>query len=143
MVAVREHSVADAGRAAARHKAGGVAVSVHQIEHHRDDLALEARLARAHVALQRVDVREESERLVHEGVVVVVAAVDRPRALAGLPEGILLGRDGTQLGDDVVVRTAVLGQATVDVEAVRVRIEVAHPARERWGRGCAASSDRV
>ena len=65
-------------------------VGVQQVERHGDDLALELRHARAHVALQRVHVREQLEGAAHEVVVLVVAAVHRPGALAGLPRRVLV-----------------------------------------------------
>ena len=43
--------------------AGAGGVAMHQVERHRDDLALEAGRARAHVALQRVHVPVHLERL--------------------------------------------------------------------------------
>ena len=94
VLAVGEHRVQDAAGAAGGDEADrlgvGDRVGVEEVERHGDDLALELRLARAHVALQRVHVGEQPERLVHEVVVLVVAAVHRAGALAGLPERVLL-----------------------------------------------------
>jgi hypothetical protein len=96
---------------ARRHEAHGLVTSlvtcvavghrlgVHQVQGHRDDLALELRLARAHVALQRVDVGEHPERLAQEVVVLVVAAVHRPGDLPGLPERVLLLGHRPHLGE--------------------------------------------
>ena len=70
------------------------------------------------------DVREQPERLVHEVVVVVVAAVHRPGALAGLPDLVLLGRHLAQLGEDLLAGAALLGQRAVDAEPLGVGIEV-------------------
>ena len=56
-----------------------------------------------------VDVREEPEGLVHEAVVIVVAAVHGARALAGLPERVLLGRHRVELGQHVSSAHALLG----------------------------------
>ena len=118
MLAVGEHGVQDAAGAAggdqpARVVTGGCRrVAVEQVEGHGDDLGLELGGARAHVALQDVDVGEQPEGLVHEAVVVVVAAVHGARALAGLPEGVLLGRHGVQLGEHLLAAQAVLGQAS-------------------------------
>ena len=97
-------------------------VGVEEVERHRDDLTLELRLARAHVALQRVDVREQPERLVHERVVLVVAAVHRPGALARLPERVLLLGHGLELGEEILPGAATLGERVVDGEAVFVRV---------------------
>ena len=91
-----------------------------QVEGHRDDLALEPGRARAHVALQHVHVGEEPERLVEEVVVLVVAAVHRARALAGLPERVLLLRHVAQLLEDLVAGPALLGQRAVDAEPLGV-----------------------
>ena len=131
VLAVGEHGVADAAGAAGGDDPGGLGagdrLGVEEVERHGDDLALEVRGARAHVALQRVDVREQPEGLGQEVVVVVVAAVHGPGALPGLPEGVLLLRHGGQLGEDVVAGAAVLGQRAVHREAVLVRV-VAHRA---------------
>ena len=87
---VGEDGVQDAAGAAGRDQADGLVSGhrrgVEQVERHGDDLALELGLARAHVALQGVDMSEQSERLVEEAVVIVVAAVHGARALAGLPD---------------------------------------------------------
>ena len=115
LLAVGEHGVEDAAGAAGGDEPGRLAVGdrvgVEQVERHGDDLALELGRARAHVPLQHVDVGEEPERLVHEVVVLVVAAVHRARALAGLPEGVLLLGHGLQLGEDLVARAARRGEA--------------------------------
>ena len=60
--------------------------AVKQVGGHRDDLCLELRRARIHVALQDVGVGVEAEHLAEEGVVVVVTAVEaaRHRALVAL-----------------------------------------------------------
>ena len=103
VLAVGEDGVQDAAGPAGRDQPAGVVaggdggVAGVQVERHGDDLRLELGGARAHVALQDVHVGEEAEGLVHEVVVVVVAAVHGARALAGLPEGVLLGGHGAQL----------------------------------------------
>jgi hypothetical protein len=113
VLAVGEHGVQDAARATGGDEPCGLGLrhrlGVEQVEGHGDDLALEAGGARAHVPLEDVHVGEEPERLVHEVVVVVVAAVHRPGALAGLPEGVLLLGHVVQLGEDLLARPAVLG----------------------------------
>ena len=96
--------------------------AVHEVERHRDDLALEPRGARAHVALEHVHVAVHPEHFVHEVVVVVVAAVHGPRALAGLPRLVLVGRDVAELGDDRVAVAALRRHAAEDGEAVGVRV---------------------
>ena len=79
LLPVGEHGVADAAGAAAgdeaRRLAVGDRVGVEEVERHGDDLALVAGGARADVALEDVDVGVQPEHVVHEGVVVVVAAV--------------------------------------------------------------------
>ena len=86
------------------------ALGVQEVERHRDDLALELRHARAHVALERVHVREQLEGAAHEVVVLVVAAVHRARALAGLPRRVLALGEAVELLQDrrraLVPRTA-------------------------------------
>jgi len=62
----------------------GDGVGVEHVEGHGDDLALELRHARAHVALERVHVRKELERAPEKFVVRVVAAVHRAGALAAI-----------------------------------------------------------
>ncbi len=104
----------------------GDRVGVEQVERHGDDLALEPRRARAHVALQRVHVGEQPERLVEEVVVLVVAAVHRPGALAGLPERVLLLRHHPQLLEHLLAGPAVLGERAVDAEALGVGEAIAH-----------------
>ena len=53
---------------------------------------------------------EQAEGLVHEAVVVVVAAVHGARDLAALPEDVLLLGHGVQLGQHLVAAQADLGQ---------------------------------
>ena len=103
----------------------GDRVGVEQVERHGDDLALELGGARADVALQHVHVGEQPEDVVHEVVVLVVAAVRRPRDLAGLPAAVLLVGDLLQLGEDLRAVAALLGDRPVHVEAVGVGV-VAH-----------------
>src|SRR5581483_11906629 len=124
VVAVGDHGVEDAARAAGGHDAGwcGVAggITVQEVEGHRDDLGLELGLAGAHVALERVDVREPAECLGQERVVLVIAAVHGAGALAGLPEGVLLLGHRAELGEDLVAGHTVFGQLPVDRVAVLV-----------------------
>ena len=126
VLAVGEHRVQDAAGAAGGDDADGLrvggGVAVQHVERHRDDLGLELRLARAHVALERVHVGEATERLVHEAVVLVVAAVHRAGALARLPEGVFLLGHRRQLGEDLLAGPSLLGQRAVDGEAILVRV---------------------
>ncbi len=69
--------------------------------------------------------REQPEGLVEEVVVVVIAAVHRPRALPGLPEGVLFLCHHPQFAEDLFPAAAFFGEPTVDVEAVLIR-ERAH-----------------
>src|SRR3546814_5151340 len=69
---------------------------------------------------------EQAEHLVHEPVVIVVAAVHRPGALAGLPRLVLGRGEGPQLGEDVLAAAALVGQCSVDGEPVRVGVQRAH-----------------
>ena len=119
VVAVGEHGVEDAPGAAggddARRLAVGDRLGVEQVEGHGDDLALEPGRARADVALQGVHVGEQPERLVHEGVVLVVAAVHGPGDLAGLPGVVLEVGHRAELGEHLRA-AALLGQAAVDRE---------------------------
>ena len=131
VLAVGQDGVQDAAGAPGGDQATGVVaglgggVPVVQAQRHGDDLGLELGGARAHVALQDVDVGEQAEGLGHEPVVVVVAAVHRARALARLPEGVLLGRHGAQLRQHLLPAHALVGQLAVDGEAVGVGV-VAH-----------------
>ena len=137
VLAVGDQRVQDragpAGRHQTRRLAVGHGLGVHQVEGHRDDLALELGLARAHVALQGVHVGEHPERLAEEVVVIVVAAVHRPRDLAGLPEGVLLLRHRPHLGEHVVARPAAVRERAVDGEPVGVRKVVHDPGSYGWG----------
>ena len=105
------------------------APAVEHIEGHGDDLGLELGLARTHVALQRVHVGEATEGLGHEPVVLVVAAVHRARALAGLPEGVFLLGHGGELGEDLLAGPSRFGQRAVDGEAILVRVRGHGPER--------------
>jgi hypothetical protein len=107
----------------------GDRVGVEHVEGHGDDLALELGAARADVALQGVDVAEQTERLVHEVVVVVVAAVVGARDLAGLPDGVLLGGHLAQLVEQLLGGTALFGHGPVDRETVGVGVGAAHDSR--------------
>src|SRR3546814_9444888 len=69
---------------------------------------------------------EQAEHLVHEPVVIVVAAVHRPGALAGLPRLVLGRGEGPQLGEDVLAAAALVGQCSVDGEPVGVGVQRAH-----------------
>ena len=79
---------------------------------------------------------------VQEVVVVVVAAVHRPRALPGLPEGVLLLGHHLQLAEDLLVAPARLGEPAVDVEAVVIR-EGAHGVVPSGARGWSVARPRV
>jgi hypothetical protein len=68
-------------------------IGVQHVERHRDHFALEACRARAHVALQRIDVGVQTVGFLEEGVVLHVAAVHRSGALTGLPESVFLAGD--------------------------------------------------
>ena len=131
VLAVGEDRVQDAAGPAGGHQPAGVVTCGHRgvagvkVERHGDDLRLELGRARAHVALQDVHMGEKAERLVHEVVVVVVAAVHRARALARLPEGVLLRRHGAELGEHLVPAHALGREHAVDGEAVGVGV-VAH-----------------
>jgi hypothetical protein len=100
---------------------------VQHVEGHRDDLALEFRRAREHVALEDVRVREHPQRLVHEGVVVVVAAVHGAGAAPGLPVLILFARHLAQFVEDRAPVSSLGRQAAHDGVPLGVRV-VAH----RW-----------
>ena len=84
-LAVDEDRVDQALGAADRHHPAGRAVRdrvpVEQAERHRDDLALELRRARVHVALEHVHVREVAIDLREEAEVVLAAVVERARDL--------------------------------------------------------------
>ena len=125
-LAVGEDRVGDRRGAArgddAHRRAVGDRVGMEQVERHGDDLALEAGGRRADVALQRVDVGEERERLVEKLVVVVVAAIHRARHLAVLPGGVLLGGQGAQLVDDLTRVPALLRKGAVDGETIGVGV---------------------
>ena len=113
------------GHHAARGRAGDRA-GVKEIERHGDDLALEARRARAHVPLEDVDVGVHPERLVHEVVVGVVAAVHGARALARLPERVLLLGHLAQLLEHLLARATALGKVAVDGIPSGIGVVVAH-----------------
>ena len=93
-----------------------------QAQCHGDDLGLELGGARAHVALQDVHVGEEAEGIVHEVVVVVIAAVHGARALAGLPERILFGGHRAELGKDPCAGQTDVGEIAMDLETVGVGV---------------------
>ena len=98
---------------------------VQHVERHGDDLALELRHARAHIALERIHMREERERAVDEVVMLVVAAVHRAGALARLPERVFVARDGRELGEDRIAASTLRGHSSIDREPIGVRV-VAH-----------------
>ena len=109
---------------------------MHEVERHGDDLALEAGRAGTHVSLQGVLVGEESEGLGEERVVVEVTAVHRPRALTRLPRLVLERRHLAQLGEDLGLGTALLGQPALDRVTVLVGVgveEVAHAGHVTYG----------
>ena len=113
VLAVREYRVDDGVGPSRGHEPDGLRVAAtrrtEQVERHRDDLGLELRSARAHVALQRVHVGEAAECLVDEVVVLVVPAVHRAGALPGLPERVFLLRHDLQLAQDLLPGPAPLG----------------------------------
>ena len=106
--AVGEHGVGDRSRAARGDEAGRIrarqCVGTEQVQGHGDDLGLELRGARTHVALECVHVGEVREGLVEEVVVIVVAAVHRPRALTVLPHDVLARRHVVHHREDVFTR---------------------------------------
>ena len=113
---------------AARHDADPRAVQ--QVGGHGDDLALELRGARVHVALQHVGVRVEVEHLTEEVVVVVIAAVEAARHRALVAARVLGVRHAGDLGED---RRAVdrLGRhAAIRLGRLLVRVEIAEDLRE-------------
>ena len=116
--AVGEHGVGDRPRSARRDHAGrvgaGHGVGVQHIEGHGDDLGLELRRTRTHIALERVHVREVAERLVEEVVVVVVTAVHGARALAVFPDPILALGDVVHHREDLFSGGALVRHRTVD-----------------------------
>ena len=77
--AIRQHGVADRAAAPCGEQAAGIAigdlVGTEHAQGHGDDLCLHLGGAWAHVSLQDIDVREETEGLRHELIVVMVAAV--------------------------------------------------------------------
>ena len=70
--------------------------------------------------------REQLERVGHERVVIVVAAVHRPAALPALPGLVLLARHGGQVVEDGAPRPAFGGHAPDDIEPLGVGIGAAH-----------------
>ena len=128
LLAIGEHRVGDARRAAGGDHPCRLAVAdrrgMEQVQGHRDDLALKPGRARAHVALQRVLMREQAKRLLQERIVVPIPAVHRPRASAALPDGILLIGDRPQLGEDLLARSTLLRKRPVDPVALGVRVAV-------------------
>ena len=136
LVAVDDQRGDDALGAAGGHRPAGRVgrmmrrdrIRVHEVERHGDDFALETRRARAHVALEGVDVRIQCERLVEELVVLHIAAVHRSRALAGLPERIFLFRHLAQLVENRLAWPPGLRQPLIDGEAPRVRVDLAQRA---------------
>ena len=66
--------------------------------------------------------REEPERVVHEVVVLVIAAIHRARALAGFPERILFGSHRAEFGEDLLAGKTNLGEISVDLETVCVGV---------------------
>src|ERR1019366_2572547 len=83
---------------------------------------LELGRARAHVALEDVDMCEEPEGFVHEVVVVVISAVHGARAFSGFPERILFSGHRAQFGQDLLAGLARLGQRPMDLEPVGVGV---------------------
>ncbi len=99
------------------------ALAVEHVERHGDDLGLELRRARAHVALQRVDVGEASERLGHE------RRSARGRRSTSSPSTCPVSQKASssaaivgQLGEDLLARPAVFGQHPVDGEPTVVGV---------------------
>ena len=128
VVAIGEDRVQDAPRSPGGDQParvvsrGRCGFAVVQPQGHGDDLGLELGGAGAHVALEDVHVGEEAERLVHEVIVVVITAVHGSRALARLPERVLLDRHGAQLGQDLLAGQAHLRQVPMDLEPVGVGV---------------------
>ena len=127
---IGQHGVTDAAGTPAGQHAHRFTISdrlgVEQVEGHGDDLALEPGRARAHVALQGVDVGVQAEGLVHEVVVVVVAAVHGAGALAGLPEGVFFLGHGGQFSQHLVPGTSGFGKSAIHIEPAHVGVVVTH-----------------
>jgi hypothetical protein len=109
----------------------GDGVRVEHAQRHRHDLALELVGAGVHVPLQDVRVCEGLEGLGQEVVVLVVPAVDRAGATAGVPQRVLFGGHGAQLVDDLGAVAAAGRQPVVDGETVPVGVEVVDDRGER------------
>jgi hypothetical protein len=143
LLPVREHRLGDAGAASGgdhpRRLAVADRIRVKEVEGHGDDLSLEAGGTGAHIALKRVLMCEQPERLLEEGVMVAIAAVHRPGAAAALPDSVLLGGHRPQLGEDLLPGAAVVGQRPVHPETLGVRIaveEFAHALAAPWFCAC-------
>jgi hypothetical protein len=136
LVPVHQHRRDDAlgaagGDRAARLRVRAVAdggARVHEIERHRRDLALEPGGTGADVSLESVHVRVQGAHFVQERVVLRVAAVHRPRALAGLPEAVFLLRDLSELAQDLLPGPPLLGERVDHAAALCVGVEIAHRA---------------
>src|SRR5262245_44866773 len=104
----------------------GDLVCVRRVERQRDDLALELRHARAHVALQRVDVGEQFVGAPEELIVLVIAAIHRAGALPGLPHAVLVVGEPLELLQDRWPGSAFRRHAADDVVGHCVWIGRAH-----------------
>lgn len=89
----------------------GHGVGVHQVEGHGDDLTLEPGLRGADIPLQGVDMGVHLVGLAQERVVLLVAAVHRPRDLPGLPRAVFLVSHVLEFDQDLVVAATVLGES--------------------------------
>ncbi len=130
--AVGEHGVVDALRPAggddARRLVHAIDLahlfSVQHLADHGQHFGLELRAARAQVALQQVDEREQPEDLIQKGVMLQAAVIHGAGALAAQPSLVLLGGHVGQLFQDLFFVPPLLGQPLVDLEELVVRVHV-------------------
>jgi hypothetical protein len=142
-VAVRLDREHDRLGAAGGDDAADLLVAAQHARGHRHDLSLELRRARPQVDMQRVALRVQRVGPREELHVLRVAVVDGPRGVAVLPVWALLDGHRLELGQDLVARAAVLGQAFERGEAVAVRAQRRDDVGEGVAHGWVSSVSRT
>jgi hypothetical protein len=132
-VAVRLDGEHDRLGAAGGDDAADVLAAAEHARGHGDDLCLELRRARPQVDVQRVALRVQLVHAAEELHVLGIAVVDGARRVPVVPLRALLGGHRRELGQHLLARPPLLGQAVERGEAVAVRAQGGDDLGERVG----------